>query len=71
MDQILTQLQRAIKAQGLTLGAVLERSGLGLDYSSLNRKINGKTPMTITEMEALARALDITIAWVPTPHEVA
>jgi transcriptional regulator with XRE-family HTH domain len=42
-----------------------EKSGLTIDRSTLSRKLNGKTPMTLSEAEALAQALSVTIAWVP------
>lgn len=43
---------------------LLERSGLGIDRSSLRRKIldvKDPIPMKTEECEALARALDVTL----------
>lgn len=42
---------------------LLERSGLKLDRSVLQRKLCGKVPATSAECEALARALSITLVW--------
>lgn len=69
MQSIADQVRAAWKASGLTIGELLERSGLEMDRSNLQRRLsNGegkkpKTPLTTADCEALAIALGITLVF--------
>lgn len=51
-------LHRAWQQSGLTLEALLARSGLELTIVSLSRKLRGLQTLRVAEVEAVARALN-------------
>lgn len=64
VEQIRAEQQR----QELSVQQLLDKSGLPLERSTLQRKLNGDTPMTDSECEALAKGLrrgapDFTLVW--------
>jgi hypothetical protein len=63
MRTITRQLRDAWQNSGTSLADLLARSNLDLSQSSLSRKLAGRSPMTTAEAEALARALDVVLAW--------
>lgn len=60
---LVEQIRRAQLQQGLSTRLLLERSGLALERSNLHRKLTGKAPATVSECEALARALGIQLVY--------
>lgn len=68
MRTLVEQLREAYEKTGWTMDELLTRSRLELDRSSLRRKIlDVKDPiaMKTDEAEALACALDVTLAFIP------
>lgn len=66
MRTLVEQLRDAYERTELTMDELLERTGLDLDRSSLRRKlldVPDPIPMRTEEAEAIAAALDVTIAW--------
>lgn len=55
------QLHEAWKSSGLTQQELIAKCGLPLTQSGLSRRLSGATPISTTEAEAIARALDIQI----------
>lgn len=60
---LVEQLRRAQVEKGWSVQQLLDKSGLNLERSSLQRKLKGTVPATSEEVEALAKALDITLEW--------
>lgn len=61
---LLVQIQdawRVASDDGMSMVALLGRSGLALDISVLSRKLSGTVAMRIEECEALAVALGIEV----------
>ena len=56
-------MRAAHAEKGWSVQQLLEKSGLRIDRSSLQRKLNGDVPTTTDEWEALARALKLTLVW--------
>jgi transcriptional regulator with XRE-family HTH domain len=50
-------------ARGDSVQQLLERSGLSIERSVLQRKLRGQARITASECEALARALEITLRY--------
>lgn len=65
MDVFLSQLRHAQRSKGWSDEELLKRSGLDLDRTSLSRKLNGRTPMTLEEATSLGQALETPLAWTP------
>lgn len=65
MKSLIEQLWAAFQAKGWTTAQLLERSKLDCDLSSLNRKMRGRQKTSTEECQALAAALEVTIAWSP------
>ncbi len=63
MLSLVEQVRRAQVDQGLSVQQLLEKSGLPIERSVLQRKLSGDTPATTAECEALAKALGITLVW--------
>lgn len=61
MKTLAQQLHEAWIESGLTLAALIEKSGLALDEPNLSRKLRGKQKMRTEEAEALAHALRVEI----------
>lgn len=59
------QLHAAMVAKGWSVPRLLEESGLECDRTSLHRKLKGEQKLSTEEAQALANALDHTLAWVP------
>ncbi len=57
------QIAAAFSARGWTLAALLEHSGLTCSEESLGRKLRGSQALRATEIEALAGALGVVIAF--------
>lgn len=64
---LVEQIRRAQVERGWSVQQLLDKSGLSIDRSSLQRKLAGDVPLTTEECEALAKALDITLVW-PKPR---
>lgn len=62
-------VQQAIAASGSTLTAISE--GTGIPQSSLSRKLKGAAPFTVTEVDLIARHLDIPIERLTAPGRAA
>lgn len=68
MRTLVEQLRDAYERSGWTMEELLDKSGLGIDRSSLRRKlldVKDPIPMKTDEAEALAAALGVVLAWVP------
>ena len=62
---VAANINRAIKARGVT---VLELSESSLiPRSTLNRRLQGKSPFTVAEVEQIAAALNMPLASLTTP----
>jgi transcriptional regulator with XRE-family HTH domain len=61
---IVEQIRDAWKSRDWSAKELLERSGLTLDRSTLERKLRGEVAMRTDEAQRLADALGITIAWI-------
>lgn len=66
MTSLIEQVRLAQVEQGLSVQQLLDKSGLKMERSVLHRKLNGTTPATTAECEALATALGITLVY-PSP----
>jgi hypothetical protein len=65
---LIEQLRDAYAKTEWTMDELLDKSGLGIDRSSLRRKlldVKDPIPMKTEECEALARALDVTLVVIP------
>lgn len=65
MRSITEQLAEARKRSGLSVAKLLTKSGLQLERSTLQRKLSGDRPLHTDEAESLARAMGVTLAWIP------
>ncbi len=68
VEQLREAYEKAHDASRMTMDDLLEKSGLDIDRSSLRRKlldVKDPIPMKTEEAEAIARALDHTLVWVP------
>lgn len=65
MSMMFDQVLAAFRGSRLTVAALLELSGLEIDRTQLQRKLKRQCKTTDDELEALARALKIQIAYVP------
>ncbi len=63
MQSLVEQIKREQEAQGWSTQQLLEKSGLKIERSVLHRKLDGQTPASTRECEALAAALDLTLVW--------
>lgn len=63
MASLLEQVRQAQVDQGLSTQQLLDKSKLPIERSVLHRKLNGDTPATTAECEALATALGITLVF--------
>lgn len=63
MQSLVEQVRRAQVEQGWSVQQLLDKSGLPIERSVLQRKLKGETPTSSHECEALARALKITLVW--------
>lgn len=63
MRSLVEQVRQAHSKSDLTVQQLLEKSGLPLERSTLQRKLSGDVPTTTDEIEALAKALDYTLVW--------
>lgn len=61
--RLVRQIRTAQLVQGMSVQQLLEKSGLELDRSTLQRKLTGEVPTTDFECEALARALKIQLVY--------
>lgn len=64
MRTLVEQLRDAYEKTNWTMDELLDKSGLGIDRSSLRRKlldVKDPIPMKTEEAEALAVALDVTL----------
>jgi transcriptional regulator with XRE-family HTH domain len=52
-----------MRLRGWTVDRLLTESGIRVSRCSLNRKLRGKQMLRASEIEALASALGVTIAW--------
>lgn len=50
---------------GISVAKLLAKSGLQMERSALQRKLSGGRPLHVSEAQALAKALGITLAWDP------
>ena len=64
MHDLRTELRGAMEARGYTYDRLLQESGLDIDVSSLNRKLNGAQSLSGDEGLALAKALGVRAATV-------
>jgi transcriptional regulator with XRE-family HTH domain len=55
--ELVEQIRAAQVELGWTVQQLLEKSGLSLDRTTLQRKLTGKTGSTFTELLALAAAI--------------
>jgi hypothetical protein len=65
---LVEQLREAYEKSGLTMEELRVKTRLKIDRSSLRRKlldVPDPIPMKTEECEAIARALDVTLAFVP------
>lgn len=65
---LVEQVRLAQVARGWSVQQLLDKSGLPLERSTLQRKLNGATPSTTEECEAMAKALGITLVWPKKPR---
>lgn len=65
MATLIEQVRAAFKRSGWPVQKLLDESGLTCDRSSLHRKLHGEQPASSTELEAMATALGVTLAFVP------
>lgn len=65
---LIDQICAARKRAGWSVQRLLAESGLDVDRSVLQRKLAGDTACTTEEVEALARALDVTLVVLPEPE---
>lgn len=65
MEAALKQIRDATDLRGWTIPDLLKHAKIELDQSTMSRKLSGKTPMTLGELQQLVQALQITIAFVP------
>lgn len=68
MRSLVEQVRAAQVEKGWSVQKLLAKSGLTIDRSSLQRKLCGDVPTTDQELEALARAMRITLIW-PRPRK--
>lgn len=62
---LLDQIREARKRAKWSVQKLRDESGIDVSRSVLQRKLTGDTPTTAEELECLARALGITIAYAP------
>lgn len=60
---LVEQLRMTQRNMGWSVQQLLDKSGLSIERSVLHRKLNGDTPVTADECQALAYALGITLVW--------
>jgi hypothetical protein len=60
---LVQQIRSEQERLGLSVQELLERSGLPLERSTLQRKLTGRVPMTDVECEALANAMGLVLVW--------
>lgn len=71
MKTFAAQLNAARKAKGWSVPLLLEKSGLEIDRSSLQRKLSGDQVLTTEEAQNLADVLGCTLVWVADSDEAA
>ena len=62
---LVAQINAAREKRGWSVAKLLDESGLGLERSTLHRKLHEDCPMSDEEIEACARALELTLVYVP------
>lgn len=65
MRSLPEQLDAAFEATGWSVQALLEKSGLEIERSSLQRKLKGKLRLNTDEAQVLATVLGVTLVWMP------
>lgn len=65
MRSITEQLRAAFEKSGMTVVALLEKSRLDIDRTSLAKKLKGEIRLNTDEAQVLATILDVTIVWSP------
>jgi hypothetical protein len=65
LERLLDETQRRLREELAAADVEQDRIALDCDITSLSRKLHGKQILTTSEAEALARTLNVTIAWVP------
>ncbi len=69
MRSLPEQLNDAFERSGLSVQQLsillLEKSGLEIERSSLQRKLKGKLRLNTDEAQALATVLGVTLVWMP------
>jgi transcriptional regulator with XRE-family HTH domain len=61
MRDVVSQLRGVFERSGMSVRTLLEKSGLDIDRSSLQRKLHGQQPLRVAEAEALASVLGVRI----------
>lgn len=65
MLSLIEQVRAAQRRQGWSVQRLLDASRLPIERSSLQRKLSGEVPTTTSECQALASALGLNLAWIP------
>lgn len=69
MRSLVEQLRDAFEAKEWSVAKLLESSGLTIDRTSLAKKLKGDIRLNTDEAQAIARALEVTLVWVPAEAE--